>query len=116
MEVGITSFTTISAGSTVNELFSIPSGSTLTISNFGVSCSPTTSAGKYARIELQEDINGDLSSLVLIKLVFCQNLNYETGISAVFIGNGTKKILLRTVQVGNEDMSIFRFWDGYRTN
>jgi len=105
---------TITANATVDSLYSITNGKTLTIQAFSVSASDG-GTGKSVRVEMFEDPNGNLTVLNRVPggTLFVNANSFERTIGRTFIGNGTRRILLRTVQLGAATMDVFRQWVGF---
>lgn len=104
----------ITANQVVDEFFTITDGKTLTLQALeaGVESAGT---GKSVMIELFDDPNGDLSVLIPIPAGFLigNNFNDERILSASFLGDGIRRILLRTTQLGAANITMSREWRGF---
>lgn len=109
--------TTISANATIDVLRTITNLKKFTIQRLTAGANDG-GQGKNVRIEIFEDPNGDLSVLNRVSggTVYLNIDNIQNEISETFIGNGTRRILLRTVQQGSASMETFREIVGFEEN
>ncbi len=103
---------TIGNNQTVDEFYTITSGKALTIQVFDASAE---SAGtrKSVIFTLYEDPTGTGTPLITLKTIMGNNLNEERIIDQTFIGDGIRRILLRSEQIGGAQMIISRMWQGF---
>ena len=64
-------------------------------------------------VELFEDPNGDLSVLNDIGVAYLNDSNYSVALNEVFIGDGTRRIVLRRKMGGGGNAEIFGLWQGF---
>jgi len=104
----------IASGSTVDDLYTITNGDTLTILSFtGSSASNSASSKGAIEFTLYEDPNGDLSVLNLIKAAHLEDGNFQFLLNRDFVGDGTRRILLRVEELAGQTLRVSRFWDGF---
>lgn len=96
----------------VDTLYTIPNGQTLTIQSLGGGAEYIT-AGSV--IELYEDPNGNLSVLNLIgSPLFVNGTTEQISIGQEFVGNGTRRIVMRRRGYSANAHEMASFWYGYR--
>lgn len=95
----------------VDLAYTIPNGETLTIQLFGAGAEQTT-AGSV--VELFYDPNGDLSVLTRVSTLFVNGTSDNTPVNQEFIGNGTRRIVMRRRGYDGSAREIFGQWIGYR--
>jgi len=95
---------------TVDTMFTITNGTTLTIQILSGG-SETTNAG--AIVELFEDPNGDLSVLNIIDDVYVNGSSSEKNLTVDFIGDGTRRIVLRRRLFSGGTIEITGRWEGF---
>lgn len=103
---------TMSPNSVVDDIYTITNNKRLTIQAFKAG-SVDGGVGKIIRVELFEDPNGDLSVLNRIDTLYVNSDNFERNIGRSFDGNGVRRILLRSTQIGAATMETFRQWNGF---
>ena len=64
-------------------------------------------------IELFEDPNGDLSVLNVLDVIFASGLSDQHDLNAEFIGDGTKRIILRRRRLSGGSKEVFGRWEGF---
>ena len=107
--VGETSFGNING--TIDTPFTITNGKKLTITRFVAGAESDSTAGNV--IELFEDPNGDLSVLNVLDVIFASGLSDQHDLNAEFIGDGTKRILLRRRRLSGGSKEVFGRWEGF---
>ena len=105
---------TLNPGQTIDEFYTITDGKSLTLQVLDASVE-SAGTGKSVVIELFDDPNGDASSLIIIPggILMGNNFNSQRVIDKIFLGDGTRRILLRTTQVGNAQILLSRTWMGF---
>ena len=91
-------------------LYTITNGKSLTITRFSGGCESSTNGSD---IELYEDPNGDLSVLNIIDVIFVSGISGQHDLLATFIGNGTRRILMRRKRLDGGAKSMFGRWEGF---
>lgn len=71
-------------------------------------------AESLSKIELFEDPNGDLSVLNLIRVGYATGSNIpDFTLAETFLGDGTRRILLRRTRLSGGNAETSGFWDGF---
>jgi len=99
-----------SINNTADTLFTITNSKTLTIQRLSAGAEVTTEG---SIIELFEDPNGDLSVLNVIIVIFASGNSDQNDLSIDFVGDGTRRILLRRRPFGGGFREIFGRWVGF---
>lgn len=102
---------TLGSNETVDDFYTITNGKTLTLLRMKVNCQPT--GNTHARVELFEDPNGDESVLNSIETMFGFGNNDFQDFNQTFVGDGTRRIILRATHVGGGSIEIDRQWEGF---
>lgn len=95
---------------TADTYYTITSGKTLTIQRLE---GGAEEGGRGCKVEIFEDPNGDASVLTLISIFYCQYNSFCIDLLRSFVGNGTRRILLRRTAFGTGLREIFGRWIGY---
>jgi hypothetical protein len=106
--VKITAKTNMSG--TVDTLYTITSGTVLTIQTLSAGAE-TSNSGHI--IELFEDPNGDLSVLNVIEDIYVNGSSDQKTIGENFVGDGTRRILLRRRAFGGGSNDVTGIWQGF---
>jgi len=93
-----------------DDIYTITSGKTLVIQRFSAAIESST-AGSI--VELYEDPNGDLSVLNAIEILIESGGSAQVSINDQFIGNGTRRIVMRRRRFDGGSRTIFARWEGY---
>lgn len=96
---------------TVDDLYTITNGKTLTLQRFAGGAEVDTTAGNV--ISLYEDPNGDLSVLNVIAVIFASGSSQQFDIGEEFVGDGVRRILLRRRRLGGGTKELFGRWEGF---
>lgn len=94
----------------VDTIYTITNGETLTIQIFSAGAE-VTAAGSVT--ELFEDANGDLSVLVRIGTIFTNGDNANEPIQQDFVGDGTRRIVMRQRGYAASAREMFGRWQGF---
>jgi hypothetical protein len=97
---------------TVDTFYTITSGKTLTIQRLSAGAQSSNSGHI---IELYEDPNGDLSVLNIIDDIYVNGSSSQKDLLGDFIGDGTRRILLRRRAFGGGNNDVTGIWQGYET-
>lgn len=113
VQVIIGGYTTIANNKTVDVLYTITNGKTLYLQLMKARGAGNSTSGNL-EIAIFEDPNGNLSVLNRIDTVFisAQGSNFDTVQGASYVGNGTRRILLRSI-ANNAQFTTFRQLWGY---
>lgn len=97
---------------TVDNVYVIPNGQTLTILRFGGSAE---GGGGFnaSKIEIWYDPNGTGLGMTLIHSVHAADATHDVPIMLSYAGNGTIAIRLRRERLDSGTTEIFGFWEGY---
>jgi hypothetical protein len=106
--VVITAKSTMSG--TVDTLYAITNGQTLTIQRMS---SGAQSSNSGHIIELFDDPNGDLSVLNIIDDIYVNGSSDQKDLLGDFVGDGTRRILLRRRAFGGGNNDVTGIWQGY---
>lgn len=106
----ISAFGDIDSTSGVDAYYTITNGKTLVIQYF-LAGAEYDSAGSV--VELFYDPNGDLSSLTRISTIFVNAASDSAPVNQEFIGNGTRRIVMRKRGYTATAREIFGQWQGY---
>lgn len=92
--------------------YTITNGKTLTIQNFNGG-GPAANSGNS--IELYYDPNGNATGMTLIRVAYVPDTggNFSFDLKANFVGNGTRRILVRRIRNGGGSARVSAFWAGY---
>jgi len=93
-----------------NDLYLITNTKTLKIQRLSSACEASVSGSK---VELFEDQNGDLSVLNFIWGHYVNGNNYSNDLEKEYIGNGTRRILMRRTRLDGGARDILSEWVGY---
>lgn len=99
------------AGS-ADTLYVIPSGSELTIQRINAGSASVIGGTKT---ELYYDPAGTGVGMTLIQKIFMNGSNEQADMADKFIGDGTRRILMRRTNIGGGSVEIFARWTGYTT-
>ena len=99
-----------SVSTTSDDLYTITNLKTLVIQRFSGGAQGSTDGSV---IELYEDPNGNLSVLNIIETAFVNSSSQQVGVSTEFVGDGTRRILMRRKNFLGGSRSLFGRWEGY---
>lgn len=94
-----------STNGTEDTLYTITNGKTLTLQLFQAGAESNSIGG--SKVGVYEDPNGNLSVLNLVSIIYVNGSSFENTLSVSFVGNGTRRILLRRAAVGGSSREIF---------
>lgn len=100
----------IGALATVETVYIITNGKTLTIQSFGGGAA-TSNAG--ARVELVERPTGLPASDVVVDVGYANGNNFQFLLSRTFVGDGTRQIVLKRINSGGSPTRAAAKWSGY---
>lgn len=103
-------FGDVSSTAGVNSFYTITNGKTLTLQRL-TGAAENDSFGSL--IELFEDPNGDLSVLNRIETVIANGTTFQTLMAQSFVGNGTRRIVLRRRGQTSQAREIWGRWEGF---
>lgn len=109
-EVDQNVFGSVSSTTGVDTIYVIPNGETLTIQQLSGGAEEHTSG---SIIELFEDPNGNLSVLNRIETVFVNGDSRQVTVQREFVGDGTRRIILRRRRYASNAKEIWGRWRGY---
>jgi len=98
---------------TVDTIIPITDTKILTLQRFAGGAEVDGPAGNV--IELFDDPNGDLSVLNVIDVIFASGNSDQHDLNAPFIGDGTRRIILRRRRLGGGAREIFARVEGFET-
>lgn len=101
-----------SISGTVDSLYTITSGKTLTIQKLSGGAEASNSGHI---IEAYDDPNGDLSVLNIIEDIYVNGDSNSKDLLGDFVGNGTRRFLLRRRSFGGGTKEVTGIWVGYET-
>jgi len=96
---------------TDDQFYLIPNGETLFIQRLSAGAEVDSTAGSV--IELYYDINGTGLGMILLDSIFASGNSDQHDLNENFIGDGTKRILLRRRRLTGGASEIFGRWEGY---
>lgn len=99
-----------SVATSADLFYPITNGKTLVMQRLSAGAEAST-AGTV--VELWEDPNGDGSVLNIIEALFASGDASQVSMGAEFVGNGTRRILLRRLRLDGGAKRIFGRWEGY---
>lgn len=108
--VSVSAFSVVSSTAGVDTYYTITNTKTLTIQTF-LAGSEETTGGSV--VGLFYDPNGDLSVLTRISTLFVNGFSDNSPVSASFVGNGTRRIVLRRRGYTSSNREMFAQWLGY---
>ena len=91
-------------------LYTITSGKTLTIQRLQAGSQTGTNGSK---VSIFEDPNGNLSVLNLISVIYVDGASTPFDLSSSYVGNGTRRILMRRSALGGGSREVFGRWEGF---
>jgi hypothetical protein len=103
-------FGSVSSVTGVDTYYTITNGKVLTLQRFTGGAEPHQSGSV---IELFYDPNGDLSSLTRIETIFVNGSSGQVSIYQSFIGNGTRRIVLRRRVYASSAREVWGRWEGF---
>lgn len=106
----ISAFGDVASVDGVDTYYTITSGETLTIQTL-IAGAEYDGAGSI--VELFYDPNGDLSVLIRLSALFINGASDNNPVNQEFIGNGTRRIVLRRRGFGANAREVFGQWIGY---
>lgn len=97
---------------TEDTTYTITNGKTLTIQNFN---GGGASSNNGDTIELFYDPNGNATGMTLIRVAYVPDTggNFSFDLKATFVGNGTRRILVRRTRGAGSSARVSAFWAGY---
>jgi hypothetical protein len=108
--VDINIFGDVNSTSGVDTPYIITSGKTLTVQQLSGGAEAHTSG---SIVELFEDPNGDLSVLNRIETVFVNGDSQSVIVERSFVGDGTRRIILRRRRYAMNFKEIWGRWKGF---
>lgn len=109
-QVVVNVFSNVSSTTGIDTMYTITSGKTLTIQQMSGGAEPHSSG---TIVELFEDPNGNLTPLVRIETVFVNGTSEQVNIQQSYVGNGTRRIVLRRRSYANSAREVWGRWTGY---
>ena len=103
-----TAYNSVSGSS--DDIYSIPNGETLTIQRLSAGAESINSGNV---IELWDDPNGNLTGMSIIDVIFADGASDQHDINQDFVGDGTRRIVMRRLRLSGGNASIFGKWSGY---
>lgn len=97
--------------SSSDTIYAITSGKTLTITLFQSGAQEIVSGG--SKTTLFEDPNGDLSVLTLVAVLYVNGNSAQVNVNQEFVGNGTRRIVMRRDTFGGGSREVFGRWSGF---
>ncbi|MFQ5472598.1 MAG: hypothetical protein ACE5FA_06925 [Dehalococcoidia bacterium] len=100
------------SGST-DTIYVIPNAQTLTVSTL-LAGAESVEGKKASKVALYEDPNGDLSVLNYIGVpAYVANSNFAQALNESFVGDGTRRIVLRRERLDGGTLEIAGYWSGW---
>lgn len=93
-----------------DEVYTIPNNKTLIIQNLIGGAEVT---GQGSVVELWYDPNGNKNGMIIIDAVHTSGESMQHGLCVSFVGNGTRRIVMRRRRLGGGSCEIFGRWEGY---
>lgn len=103
-------FGQVSSTAGMDTYYVITNGKTLTLQRFTGGAEPHQSG---SIVELFYDANGNSSILTRIETVFVNGVSIQVGINQSFVGNGTKRIVMRRRVYASASREVWGRWEGY---
>lgn len=100
-----------SINSDTDTIYTITNGKTLTIQLFEAGSEQNTTGG--SKVSLFYDPNGNLSVLTPISVIYVNGSSYQNQVSSEFIGNGTRRIVMRRSVFAGASREVYGRWRGY---
>lgn len=100
-----------SINSDTDTIYTITNGKTLTIQLFEAGCEANATGG--SKVALYEDPNGNLSVLNPISIIYINGASNQNSVSTEFVGNGTRRIVMRRSIFSGGSREIYGRWRGY---
>jgi hypothetical protein len=100
-------------GTPINTFYTIPNGQTLFIQRFSGGGQGGTDSSV---VELFYDPNGNLTGMTLLRAGYVSGNNFEFTFNTEvvnFLGNNTRRIVMRRRRLDGGNREIAGFWDGY---
>ena len=104
-----TGFSSISTST--DTIYTITNTKTLVLQQFEAGAQENTTGG--SKVILYEDPNGDLSVLNLITLLYVNGDSSIVQLSSSFVGNGTRRIVMRRDVISGPSREVFGRWKGF---
>lgn len=104
-------FSDVASTAGVDLNYVIPNGETLTIQLLVAGAEESTGGSV---VELFYDPNGDLSVLTRISTLFVNGQSDNTPVNQEFVGNGTRRIVVRKRGYSSAAREMFAQWIGFR--
>lgn len=108
--INISAFSSVSSSSGVDTYYIITNTKTLTIQTLIAGCEYATDGSV---IELFYDPNANLTGMTRISTLFVNGISDNTPVYQSFIGNGTRRVVLRRRGYSNAGREMFAQWIGY---
>jgi hypothetical protein len=99
-----------SISTTQEDFYTITSGKTLVIQRFRAACGE---ANDVTNVYLYDDVNGDLSVLNLIEIIFLNGGQFAYNLDFEIPGDGTRRVLVRRDPLGGGARLAFAKWEGF---
>lgn len=109
-EVDQNVFGNVDSTTGVDTVYTIPNGETLTVQQLSGGAEEHTSG---SIVELFEDPNGDLSVLNRIETVFVNGDSKQVVVQKSYVGDGTRRIVLRRRRYAANAKEMWGRWRGY---
>lgn len=110
--VNISAFGQVASTSGVDTYYTITNAKTLTIQTFLAGAEETTGG---SIVSLFYDPNGNLSVLTRISSLFVNGVSDNAPVAQNFVGNGTRRIVLRRRGYTTSSREMFGQWIGYES-
>lgn len=104
---------TIGGNTTLEDVYTIPNGVTLTIQTFGGGGGAVGNATASSRCTLIERPTGLPASDVLHDVGYVDGNNFESTVGLVFVGNGVRQIVAQRVNDQGVASAMTVRWQGY---
>lgn len=95
----------------VDLLYTITNGKILTLQILQAGAESNNIGG--SKVTLFEDPNGNLSVLNLITVLYVNGSSAEASLSVTYVGDGTRRIVMRRAALAGASREIFGRWKGF---
>lgn len=96
----------------VDDNYTITNGKTLQLQSLLAGAELKTTAGG-SKVELYYDPNGNKTGMTLISALYVNGNSFQTDLTEYYVGNGTRRIVLRIVGIYGTGREIFGRWKGF---
>lgn len=107
----VTQVSQSSISADTDTIYTITNSKTLVLQILQAGSEENTTGG--SKVSLYEDPNGNLSVLNLIAVLYVNGNSSEAALDTSFVGNGTRRIVMRRATFGGPAREITGRWKGF---